>query len=97
MARTIETFFLLLIQHLNSNVLGLPMDKDGMKNIAKFKDYSWRIGSHLNCLLLNDGGVFKYEYHMDPKLEKFYGPLINKARESSDWRIAKNARYTMKW
>ena len=58
--------------------------------IAKLKDYWWRIGSHLNCLLLNDAGVFKYTYHMDPKLEAFYDPLIKKARESKDWKIASN-------
>jgi hypothetical protein len=66
---------------------------DFIKNaneLVNLRKYWNRISSHLNCLLLNDAGVFNYQYHMDPKLEAFYAPLIKKARESNDWKIARN-------
>ena len=68
-------------------------DDNYLETIAKFRGYWWRIASHLNCLLLNDAGVFKYEYHMDPKMESFYAPLIKKARESKDWKLSSNMIY----
>ena len=72
---------------MNFKVLGIE-EKLTIDNINELRKYWNRIASHLNCLLLNDAGVFKYTYHMDPKLEAFYAPLIKKARESKEWKLA---------
>ena len=72
---------------MNFKVLGIE-EKLTIDNINELRKYWNRIASHLNCLLLNDARVFKYTYHMDPKLEAFYAPLIKKARESKEWKLA---------
>ena len=95
-ARTINEILSPFNPGFNLEMLGVASEKDEagwLDNVAKLRKYWWRIASHLNCLLLNDAGVFKYTYHMDPKLEAFYAPLIKKARESKDWKISSNMIY----
>ena len=95
-ARTINEILSPFNPGFNLEMLGVASEKDEagwLDNVAKLRKYWWRIASHLNCLLLNDAGVFKYTYHMDPKLEAFYAPLIKKARESKDWKLASNLIY----
>ena len=95
-ARTINEILSPFNPGFNLEMLGVASEKDEagwLDNVAKLRKYWWRIASHLNCLLLNDAGVFKYTYHLDPKLEAFYDPLIKKARESKDWKIASNFIY----
>ena len=95
-ARTINEILSPFNPGFNLEMLGVASEKDEagwLDNVAKLRKYWWRIASHLNCLLLNDAGVFKYTYHMDPKLEAFYAPLIKKARESKDWKISSNFIY----
>ena len=95
-ARTINEILSPFNPGFNLEMLGVASEKDEagwLDNVAKLRKYWWRIASHLNCLLLNDAGVFKYTYHMDPKLEAFYAPLIKKARESKDWKLSSNMIY----
>jgi hypothetical protein len=68
-------------------------DGDYVEVIEKIRKYWNRIASHLNCLLLNDAGVFNYTYHMDPKFEAFYAPLIKEARESREWKLVSSHIY----
>ena len=94
-ARTINEILSPFNPEFNLGMVSIYQDNfiKNANELVKLRKYWNRISSHLNCLLLNDAGVFNYQYYMDPKMEAFYAPLIKKARESSDWRIAKNEIY----